>query len=264
MFKSKVGMFSAFLSLDISENKNNDEKDDKYCMQIHKNSINNQHYETMDILATGMAHEIRNPLTTVGGFLQLLKPYLTEIGKERYVDIALGELKRADQMIYEFLNASKASLRDKKSTSLNQVLKDTSALYESEAALKNIIIVNRLAKEDIEIVANANQLKQVLVNLLKNAIEAIELRQNKIPMGIIEFYCGMEEDKAFLVIKDNGCGMDEETLQTLFLPFHTTKEMGTGIGLSICKNIIKDHLGTIKVESTEGIGTMFRIEFPLG
>jgi signal transduction histidine kinase len=233
-------------------------------MQTQKNSTHNQHYQTMDKLAVGIAHEIRNPLTTVGGFLQLIKPYLTEIGKERYVDIALGELKRADQMIYEFLNATKASVPDKRCTSLNQVLKDTIILYESEAALKNIIIENHLAKEDIEIVANANQLKQVLVNLLKNAIEAIEPRHINGPNGIIEFYCGMEDNKAFLVIKDNGCGMDEETLQTLFLPFHTTKETGTGIGLSICKNMIEDHLGTITVESTEGIGTMFRIEFPLG
>jgi signal transduction histidine kinase len=234
-------------------------------MQLNKASTNNHHDQTLDKLAAGMAHEIRNPLTTVGGFLQLLKPYLTEIGKERYVDIALGELKRADQMIYEFLNVTKASVRGKTSTSLNQVLKDTSVLYESEAALKNICILNLFAKEEIQIVANANQIKQVLANLLKNAIEAIEFsHRDKGQNGVIEFYNGIEDNKAFVVIKDNGCGMDEATYKALFLPFYTTKETGTGIGLSICKNIIEEHDGTITVESTEGIGTMFRIDFPLG
>jgi signal transduction histidine kinase len=235
----------------------------KMDMQSQTDSINNHHCQTIDKLAVGIVHEIRNPLTVVGGFLQLLKPYLIEIGKEQYVDIALEELKRADQMIYEFLNECKPSEQTQKRISLNQIVKDTSLLYECEAILKNITIRNRFSDEEIDFVANDKQLKQVFLNLLKNAIEAIELRQDKSQNGIIDYYTIIEENRAVVVIKDNGCGMNEKTLQNLFLPFHTTKDTGTGIGLSVCKRIIEEHHGTITVESTEGFGTMFRIEFHL-
>ncbi|CAG9606408.1 ATP-binding protein [Pseudoneobacillus rhizosphaerae] len=232
-------------------------------MQSQTDSIKDYHYQTIDKLAVGIVHEIRNPLTVVGGFLQLLKPYLIEIGKEQYVDIALEELKRADQLIYEFLNESKPSEQTPKRISLNQIVKDTSLLYECEAILKNITIRNRFTDEEIDFVANDKQLKQVFLNLLKNALEAIELRQDKSRNGIIDYYTVMEENRAVVVIKDNGCGMNEQTLRNLFLPFHTTKDTGTGVGLSVCKRIIEEHHGTITVESTEGFGTMFRIEFHL-
>lgn len=244
------------------EIKDNKQYIDQTVMQIHKASVTKQHYQNIDKLAAGIAHEIRNPLTTVGGFIQLLKPYLIEIGKEQYADIALEELNRANQIICEFLNESRPSDDNKKTISLNQLVKDTSLLYESEAILNNITISNQYANEEIEFVANDKHLKQVLVNLLKNAIEAIELRQDKSQNGIIDYYTDIEENRALVVIKDNGCGMSEKTLQNLFLPFHTTKETGTGVGLSVCKKIIEEHHGTITVESTEGIGTMFRIEFP--
>jgi signal transduction histidine kinase len=244
------------------EIKDNKQYIDQTVMQIHKASVTNRHYQNIDKLAAGIAHEIRNPLTTVSGFIQLLKPYLIEIGKEQYANIALEELYRANQIINEFLNESKPPEHHKKMISLNQLVKDTRLLYESEAILKNITIINQFAHEDIEFVANDNQLKQVLVNLLKNAIEAIELRQGKVQGGIIHYYTVLEDNKAYVVIKDDGCGMDEKTLQNLFLPFHTTKETGTGVGLSVCKKIIEEHEGTITVESTEGIGTTFRIEFP--
>jgi signal transduction histidine kinase len=235
----------------------------KMDMQSQTNSINDHHYQTIDKLAVGIVHEIRNPLTVVGGFLQLLKPYLKEIGKEQYVDIALEELKRADQLIYDFLNESKPSEQPQKRISLNQIVKDTSLLYECEAILKNITIRNRFTDEEIDFVANDKQLKQVFLNLLKNALEAIELRLDKSQNGIIDYYTIKEENRAVVVIKDNGCGMNEQTLQNLFLPFHTTKDTGTGVGLSVCKKIIEEHHGTITVESTEGFGTMFRIEFHL-
>lgn len=246
------------------EIKDNKQYIDKTVMQIQKATVTHQHYQNIDKLAAGIAHEIRNPLTTVSGFIQLLKPYLKQIGKEQYAEIALDELNRANQIIYEFLNESKPTEDSKKPISLNKIVKDVSLLYESEAVLKNITINNQFASQDIEIVANDQQLKQVLVNLLKNAMEAIEARQELGHKGMINFYTFTGNDKASVFVEDNGCGIKQETLQRLFRPFHTTKVTGTGIGLSVCKKIIEDHLGTLSVDSTEGKGTTFRIDFPLG
>jgi signal transduction histidine kinase len=250
--------FSSFQQ-EIKENK-------KYInqtvLEIQKASEQTKHYQNIEKLAAGIAHEIRNPLTTVSGFIQLLRPYLIEIGKDQYADIALEEINRANQIIYEFLNASKPLGDHQQSVSLNKLVKDTSLLYESEATLKNITLITHLAEMDVEIMANHKQLKQVLVNLLKNAVEALENRHEDCN-PVIQFGTSIENQRATIFVKDNGCGMNEGTLQNLFLPFHTTKENGTGVGLSVCKKIIQDHGGTILVNSRLGAGTTFKIEFPL-
>lgn len=231
-------------------------------LEIQEASEQTRHYQNIEKLAAGIAHEIRNPLTTVSGFIQLLRPYLIEIGKDQYADIALEEINRANQIIYEFLNASKPLGDHKKMVSLNKLVKDTSLLYESEATLKNITFINQLAENDVEVMANHKQLKQVLVNLIKNAMEALDERHEEYN-PVIHFGTLIENQHATIFIKDNGCGMSENTLQNLFLPFHTTKENGTGVGLSVCKKIIQDHGGTITAESKLGTGTTFRIEFPI-
>jgi signal transduction histidine kinase len=230
--------------------------------QIQQVTLTNQHYHTIEKLAAGMAHEIRNPLTTVAGFLQLLKPYLKEIGKEQYADIALDELKRANHIIYQFLNESKPNQTETHSISLNKLVNDISFLYRSEAILRNIEIITDLSDVDIEIIGNEMQLKQVLVNLVKNAMEAIEAKRNEHP-GWIKLHTRMENQTASITIEDNGCGMDSGILRNLFLPFHTTKETGSGIGLCVSKRIIEELNGTITVNSTEGKGTIFQVAFPL-
>ncbi|MHC0035530.1 ATP-binding protein [Pseudoneobacillus sp. C159] len=248
-------------SLFQQEIQNNKQYINETVEQIQQATITNQHYQTIDKLAAGLAHEIRNPLTTVGGFIQLLKPYLKEIGKEQYADIALDELKRANRIIYQFLNESKPAKETTKPISLNKLVEDLSILFESEAILKNVEIITNVSDVEIEIIGNEVQLKQVLVNLLKNAMEAIDAKKEQLP-GWIRLHTRAYQNKALFVIEDNGCGMNDETKQNLFLPFHTTKEAGTGIGLSLCKKIIEDHNGSISVISTEGHGTIFQIDFP--
>jgi signal transduction histidine kinase len=259
VIKQIESKFSYFQE-EIKENK---QYIDQTVSEIQGATVANQNYQNIERLAAGIAHEIRNPLTTVGGFIQLLKPYLIDIGKEQYVDIVLDELNRANQIIFEFLNASKPQKEEKISVSLNKLVKDISLLYESEAILKDIVIMNHYSVEDIELIANLKQLKQVLVNLLKNAVEALEARQEKNESGIIQFYTMVGNDYAAIVVQDNGCGMSEDTMQNLFLPFHTTKASGTGVGLAVCKNIVEEHQGTILVESTLGKGTKFSLIFPL-
>ncbi|WML50711.1 ATP-binding protein [Neobacillus sp. PS3-34] len=216
----------------------------------------------MENLAAGIAHEIRNPLTTVKGFIQLIRPYLQEIDKVQYADIALEEIDRANGIIFEFLNASKPQMATQLIRSINALVKDIALLYESEAILRDIQIRSFLSLEDITIRMDANQLKQVLINIIKNSIEALDDVQQPQNERKIDLITEINQEVALIVIKDNGCGMTQETLDKLFLPFYTTKEKGTGIGLSVCKKIVEDSGGMIQVESAPGAGTIFRLSFP--
>jgi signal transduction histidine kinase len=243
------------------EFKENKQYIDETVLRIQNASSSHQHFHNIDQLAAGIAHEIRNPLTTVSGFIQLLKPYLSEIGKSQYAEIALDELNRANQIISEFLNESKPPTLGKRRISLSKLVNDICLLFQGEATLKNIIIVYSPSHPDIEIVADEHQIKQVLVNLIKNAIEAIEVRHEKTRLGKIHIYTNSDSQNATVVIEDNGMGISDENLSNLFTPFHTTKQKGTGVGLSVCQRIMEEHEGIILVESTQGVGTSFQLVF---
>lgn len=228
-----------------------------------KTSIYPQYLENIHALAAGIAHEIRNPLTSVKGFLQLLRPYLIESGKEKYVDIAIDELNRANNLIFEYLNAAKPQMNKKEEIFLQKIIHEITLLYESEALFHNILLNIQLPDQIPSIFADGMQLKQVFINLIKNAIDAILENSEKIP-GKIDILVEIEELSAVCIyITDNGCGMSNETLNNLFTPFYTTKNTGTGIGLHICKKIIEEHSGQIFISSILGKGSTFKITFPI-
>ncbi|MBU8878586.1 GHKL domain-containing protein [Bacillus sp. FJAT-29790] len=230
--------------------------------EIHEVTLSSDYLANVGKLAAGIAHEIRNPLTTVKGFIQLLKPYLSDIGKEQYANIALAELNRANDLIFEFLDAAKPREHKKENLSLNKIVKEISMLYESEAILRNVELETKLSEVEPIVFADAKQLKQVLVNLLKNALEAIENHESG-EVGRIQISVEIKESASYIVVKDNGCGMTNETIENLFMPFYSTKQTGTGIGLPICKKIIEEHEGQIHINSLPGKGTIFKIELPL-
>lgn len=226
------------------------------------NTTNSSYTENVSKLAAGIAHEIRNPLTTVKGFIQLLKPYLIEIRKDQYADIAIDEINRANEIIEQFLNATKKQDDRKKKVSINKVLNQMGLLFESEAILHNIDLSIQLSEKDPHIFINENELKQVLINLLKNAIESFSSNSLK-RKAEIRVYGEVYNDTVTIGIIDNGCGMKDETIDKLFLPFYTTKSTGTGLGLSISKKIIETYSGQLNVKSKVGKGTTFYIKLPL-
>lgn len=233
---------------------------EKTVHEMKEATLNAEIRENIGNLAAGIAHEIRNPLTTVKGFIQLLKPHLIEIGKEQYADIALEEINRANDIISEFLSTAKPHVNKKEFTSLNQILREMAMLYESETNLNNIVMQTALADEDVEVLIDANQLKQVLLNLIKNAIEAIN------DAGSIDRHIHLstiiEAGFAAIHVKDSGPGMNKETLDQIFMTYYSTKEKGTGIGLSLCKKMVEDHGGKILVNSTQGESTCFSVYLP--
>lgn len=219
------------------------------------------YFSNIGKLAAGIAHEIRNPLTSVKGFIQLMKPFLEKIGKEEYAKIAMDEIDRANLLIQEFLNAAKPREQEFACVEINQIIKDVGILFESEANLKNIIIKTKLAPENPVIYGDKNQIKQVIINLLKNSIEAINQVKNS--GGIIYLCTEVEQKEVFVYIRDNGCGMSREEIEQAFDPFFTTKSTGTGLGLSICSKIIDEHGGSIQVDSIKGKGTTFKLLLPM-
>lgn len=224
-------------------------------------ALQSSYFANIGNLAAGIAHEIRNPLTTIKGFIQLVKPYLKEIEKEEYADISLDEIERTDRILYQFLNAAKPQKYETKIVCLNKLIKEMALLYEGEANLHSISIEVKLAQENPCILMDEYQLKQVLVNMMKNAFEAI--RSSNRLQGRIHLSTEIHGNDAVMTIADNGCGMSQESVSALFTPFFTTKPAGTGLGLIICKNIISEYGGSIQINSSPGEGTTFQIGLPL-
>ncbi|EIJ77992.1 PAS/PAC sensor signal transduction histidine kinase [Bacillus methanolicus PB1] len=237
--------------------------DNEMNIQVIKEVLpNNDYFASIGKLAAGIVHEIRNPLTAVKGFIQLLKPYLSEIGKEFYADVALEEINRTNEIIFEFLNNAKPNDRMKQPAHLNKIIKDVVILYKSEAILRNIKITVEYDEKDTVLQIEEKQLKHILTNILNNAIEALNNRENCV-QGFIHIAAESFENHSVITIEDNGCGMSKETLERLFLPFYSTKENGTGIGMPLCKKIIEDNGGQIEISSTENIGTSIKIVLPV-
>jgi len=227
------------------------------CSNNTINPLNN-----VNELAMVLAHEIKNPLTTIKGFLQLLKPELLDKSKAEYVDIAVDEIDRVNLIINNFLNGKKSVFyMQKEKVSINDLVKKIYKFYESEANIKNIKLTTSLMIENILVSINEHEIRQVLINLIKNAMEAIEECEKK--DGVISLSTNMTEQHVFIHVLDNGCGISNEIINNLFTPFFTTKDSGTGIGLSVCKELINHNDGNIFVTSIKNKGTKITIELPI-
>ena len=211
---------------------------------------------TVGQLAAGVAHEIRNPLTTLRGFLQLQ----LESSKlnTRHIDIMLSELDRINLIVGEFLILAKPQATRFEDKDIRFILGDVISLLDSQAHLCNIVFDPLFCKEDCSISCEENQLKQVFINVLKNAIEAMPKG------GQIRVEVARNEDKEVCVtIMDEGIGIPDEMISKLGDPFFTDKDTGTGLGIMVSQRIIQSHQGTIDIKSAVNVGTTVTITLPL-
>ncbi|WP_053368328.1 ATP-binding protein [Bacillus sp. FJAT-27245] len=205
-------------------------------------------------LAAGFAHEIRNPLTTIKGFVQLL----TETTNETvFTKTILDEIDRINSIVSDFMIFARPHQADYSKCNLAAILQGAARFLEPEALLRNVIIISHFPRDEVLISGEKNQLKQVFLNILKNAIEAIPNG------GIVTISIEERAKEVAVIIEDTGIGMTDEQLKKLGEPFFTTKATGNGLGLMVSYKIIQDHKGRINVES-EGPnkGTAFIITFP--
>ncbi|MBQ6446494.1 PAS domain S-box protein [Cytobacillus oceanisediminis] len=208
-------------------------------------------------LAAGIAHEIRNPMTALKGFIQLLEDGVASQENEMYFSVIKSELTRIESIINEFLLLAKPQAVQYVKRDVRQIMNDTIELLHAQAVLQNVQITKMYSEELPTIYCEPNQLKQVFINIIKNAIEVLE------DGGEIAISIECKEDCFHIAIRDNGEGMSKEKLARIGEPFYTTKDKGTGLGLLVSYQIIEDHQGKVIVDSELGIGTIFHIHLPI-
>jgi PAS domain S-box-containing protein len=206
-------------------------------------------------LAASIAHEIRNPLTSIKGFLQLIRS--TEEINSQYLNIMADEITRIESITSELLILAKPQAEQYQYQSLNKIIEDVVILLGSQALINNVEFKLDLAKLP-NIQCNASQLKQVFINILKNAIEAMPAG------GEISVLCMQKSsNEIFIQVIDQGCGIPQELLQKIGSPFYTTKEKGTGLGMMTTLKIIDAHGGTMDISSILDVGTTVSIRLPI-
>lgn len=207
-------------------------------------------------LAAAVAHEIRNPLTSIKGFIQMMENGVPE--KDLYYQIVLSELDRIEQIISELLVLAKPQSVCYQRKKIGSLIRHVMKLLEGQANLHNIQFIAELDAESVEIDCEENQLKQVFINLIKNAIEVMP------DGGKITLSCKKtNESKLLIRITDEGPGIPHDRLARLGEPFYTTKEKGTGLGLMVSFKIIKDHHGSMEFSSVVDEGTTVDVLLPL-
>lgn len=209
-------------------------------------------------IAASISHEVRNPLTVIRGFVQLMSNRQFDPDKQRaYFDLIISEADRAVTIINDYLSLAKAhEEKASQEISVKAEVKYAMNVIGPYALLQGVELEGRLLSEG-EIRIDAYKLRQALVNLMKNAIEAMP------DGGTLTVVAEDGQDQVCITIQDTGCGMTEEQLKKVGTPFYSTKASGTGLGMMLVNHVVRSSGGSLSVRSKVGEGTDFRLEFPL-
>ncbi|MFD2443310.1 ATP-binding protein [Bacillus sp. CGMCC 1.16607] len=216
-----------------------------------------QKLELVGSLAASSAHEIRNPLTGIKGLVQLLSEKYKSEEDQYYFSVIQNEIERINEIVSEFLILGKPTAQKLEKLDLRQVIHEIEPLIVSEGNLHQVKCTVSVPLDPIIISCSKDQLKQVILNITRNAFESMDKE------GCLSIDITHNGTQCQLVFTDTGIGISKEGLKKIFLPFFTTKDTGTGLGLVVCKRIIQSFDGSIEMESEEGKGTKVTIQIPL-
>ena len=207
-------------------------------------------------MGAGLAHEIKNPLASITGCIQLLRdemPY--DSGRDKLMRIVLREADRLSALVGNFLLFARPPSGSSQPIALDQAIPETISLFEKDSRCRDRIVIRQSGQKGLWVMMDPDHFRQVLWNLLLNAVEAIEGN------GWINVQVEPTKPKYVSIrITDSGCGIPQENMSQIFDPFFTSKPDGTGLGLSIVHTILESHDGWLEVESQAGHGTSFTIK----
>jgi len=209
----------------------------------------------------GVAHELNNPLAAVVGFAEMLKDSEADTKNRRYLDMIYKSAQRCQKIVQALLSFARRHQPERKPMSVNTMVEAVLEMLNYQLRTSNIEVVTQLSPSLPVVLADGHQIQQVLLNVINNARQAMENQQTGGRIKVITEVLGAY---VRIIIHDNGPGISEENLARIFDPFFTTKKVGqgTGLGLSLCYGIIKEHGGNIKPSSRPGEGAKFTIELP--
>ncbi|MBM7577994.1 PAS domain-containing sensor histidine kinase [Jeotgalibacillus terrae] len=207
-------------------------------------------------LAAGIAHEIRNPLTSLKGFTALLEEGETATNKKTYISVIKSEIDRIEHTVNELMMLAKPKKAQLMPLKIEELVRSVCEFLKPEFTMKNIELSCNGHHPSAEVLCEGNQIKQVVMNVLKNAVEAMNRG------GRIHISYRYEEKKMAIIVKDDGPGMPEEVLKKIDTPFYTTKPTGNGLGIPVCLNIMKLHHGEMNISSVPGAGTTVELVLP--
>lgn len=210
----------------------------------------------------GVAHELNNPLAAVMGFSELLRNAPVDEQHRRHLDLIFKSATRCKKIVQSLLSFARRHQPERKPVSVNHLIEEVLEIVAYQLRTSNVGVGTRFAPELPMVLADGHQIQQVILNLVNNARQAIEAHQKS---GNITVTTELQEMMVRITIQDDGPGIAPENLKRIFDPFFTTKEVGkgTGLGLSLCYGLIKEHGGSITVESRPGEGAAFIIELPV-
>ena len=227
----------------------------KNIISLHMNLKEFEKEKNIKLNLFKITHEIKNPLTVVNGYLSMFD--VTDIEKsKRYISILKNEVNRTLNLLSDFMEFTKIKVI-KKECNFNDLISDVKEVLIPFFVKKNVSY-SFCVQNNIIVNMDYNRIKQVIINVIKNAVEAC--RESN---GMVTTTAFTEEDYLIIVVKDNGIGMDKFVLDNILVPFYTTKDNGTGLGVSLSKEILEAHGGTINYDSVKEKYTTCKITIPL-